>query len=78
MNNVDQFGGKPPNPYFRMLLGGVIGGGLTFVCGYLWAWSINNLNPVSGFGLVVLSVIGVVIGVLASLFSSKWQQRPQP
>ena len=78
MNNVDHFKGKTPNPYRRMLLGGVLGGGLTFACGYLWAWSANNLNPVSGLGLVVLSAIGVVVGVLASLFSSKWQQRSQP
>jgi len=78
MNSVNHIEGKTPNPYFRMLLGGVIGGGLTFGCGYLWAWSANNLNPVSGFGLVVLSAIGAVVGILASLFSRKWQNRPQP
>lgn len=57
--------------YRRLIVGGVYGGVAAFAIGYLWATMNNNVNPVAGLGLVVLSSVGIVVGALLSLLSRK-------
>lgn len=50
--------------YIRMILGGIMGGMLFFSTSYLWAWYINNINPITGLGMMVIGAFGIVIGAL--------------
>ena len=75
MDSTAQF--KTQKAYRRMLLGGLLGGVIVFACGYWFAWYSDNLNPVTGLGLLLLSSTGVVAGTLISLFSKKWNHTPK-
>jgi len=50
--------------YKRMGIGSFLGGCIFFVAGLGIAWLGNNMNPISGLGILVLMTIGVVVGAL--------------
>jgi len=50
--------------YIRMILGGISGGVFFFSASYLWAWYNNNINPISGLGIMVIGAVGIVVGAL--------------
>jgi len=43
---------------------GIFGGVLFFSVSYLWAWLNNNINPVSGQGMMVSGTFGIVVEAL--------------
>jgi len=57
--------------YWRMATGGIIGLVLSAVLGYAWAAHNDNLNPVAGLGLVVLSGLGLATGAVIGLFKKR-------
>jgi len=50
--------------YIRIILSGVLGGVSFFTASYVWAWYHNNINPVSGLGMMTIGVFGVVVASL--------------
>ena len=48
----------------RMGIGSILGGFIFFTAGLGLAWFGNNMNPVSGLGVLVLTTFGVVVGAL--------------
>lgn len=50
--------------YIRMIFGGILGGVFFFSASYLWAWYNDNINPVSGLGMMVIGAFGIVVGAL--------------
>jgi hypothetical protein len=47
-----------------MIAGAILGGCTFFAVGLGLAWITDNMNPVSGLGILVLAAIGVVVGAL--------------
>ena len=73
MDKVDALQKQKQFAYLRMLWGAFLGGLITYSSCYLWAWSNDNLNPITGLGILLLTAAGIVVGVLLSLLSRKWQ-----
>jgi len=57
--------------YKRMGICSILGGCIFFAAGLVIAWLGNNLNPVSGLGILVLMTIGVVVGALMGTLTKK-------
>jgi hypothetical protein len=55
----------------RMAAGGVLGAVLAAAIGYVFAMYRDNINPVAGLGLVVLSSIGMVAGATIGIFKKR-------
>lgn len=52
-----------------MGIGSILGGCIFFVAGLGIAWFGNNMNPVSGLGILVLATFGVVAGALKCMLT---------
>jgi Mg/Co/Ni transporter MgtE len=64
--------------YKRMGIGSVLGGFIFFVAGLALAWFGNNMNPVCGLGILVLTTFCVVAGALmGTLAKPKKQSRKE-
>jgi len=50
--------------YKRMGIDSILGGSIFLAAGLGLAWFGNNMNPVSGLGILVLATFGVVVGAL--------------
>jgi len=57
--------------YIRMILSGVLGGVSFFSASYVWAWYHNNINPVSGLGMVTIGAFGIVVASLIGALNIK-------
>ncbi|RII30601.1 MAG: hypothetical protein CXR30_06355 [Geobacter sp.] len=57
--------------YIRMIIGGIFGGVSFFSVSYLWAWLNNNINPVSGLGMMVIGAFGIVVGALLGAINTQ-------
>jgi CDP-diglyceride synthetase len=71
--NEEQFEKQKRWAYKRAILGALIGFAFAFFLGITWCVSKNQINPIAGLGLIVLSVISAVFGSLLSLISKKWK-----
>lgn len=60
--------------YKRMGIGSILGGCIFFVAGLGVAWFGNNMNPVSGLGILVLATFGVVAGALMGTLTKTKEQ----
>jgi Mg/Co/Ni transporter MgtE len=60
--------------YTRMGIGSILGGFIFFVAGLGIAWFGNNMNPVSGLGILVLATFGVVAGALMGTLTKTKEQ----
>ena len=52
-----------------MGIGSILGGCIFFVAGLGIAWFGNNMNPMSGLGILVLVIFGVVAGALMGMLT---------
>lgn len=59
------------NIYIRIILGGILGGLFLFSASYLWAWYNDNINPVSGLGMMVIGAFGIVVGALIGAINTQ-------
>jgi len=57
--------------YKRMGIGSIFGVCIFFVAGLGIVWFSNNMNPVSGLGILVLMTIGMVVGALMGTLTKK-------
>ena len=60
--------------YKRMGIGSILGGCIFFVAGLGIAWFGNNMNPVSGLGILVIATFGVVAGALMGTLTKTKEQ----
>ena len=60
--------------YKKMGIGSILGGFIFFVAGLGIAWFGNNMNPVSGLGILVIATFGVVAGALMGTLTKTKEQ----
>ena len=60
--------------YKKMGIGSILGGFIFFVAGLGIAWFGNNMNPVSGLGILVIATFGVVAGALMGTLTRTKEQ----
>lgn len=74
----DDFNAQRFRIYKRMIVGAILGGSAFFTAGLGLAWITDNMNPVSGLGILVLAAIGVVVGALLGTLTKPTTCRKLP